>query len=50
MTEMNRVETGTATKKAYKKPCLQELGAIKHTTRGSGTVNGDGGLGMMQAM
>lgn len=36
-----------ASKKPYKKPSLQEFGAIKRTTRGSGTANGDGGMSMM---
>lgn len=37
-------------KKLYIRPTLKEFGEIKLTTRGSGTVNGDGGMGMMAAM
>ena len=37
-------------KKLYIRPVLKEFGEIKLTTRGSGTVNGDGGMGMMAAM
>lgn len=37
-------------KKPYTRPVLKEFGEIKLTTRGSGAVNGDGGMGMMAAM
>lgn len=36
--------------KPYKQPKLTEYGSVKDLTLGAGTVNGDGGMGMMPAM
>ena len=43
-------QKNSAKKKPYSSPSLKKFGSVRLMTQGVGSVNGDGGMGMMVGM